>query len=563
MGVEVSRLSNGLTVATETIPNLRIRRPWASGSNRAPATSATTSTAWRICSNTWRSRAPARRSAFEIASEIENVGGEINAATSVETTSYYARVLSDDVPLAVDILADILTEFRVRRRGTGARAACDPAGDRRRPRHARRRRLRPFHRDRLPPPDDRPLDPRHAGNGEVLHLEAVARLHRPAIRRRAHGRRWRPATSSTTISCARSRSQLRRLPQPAPTAPPPQYAHYVGGDFREDRDLMDAQIILGFEGRAYHVRDFYASQVLSMILGGGMSSRLFQEVREKRGLCYSVYAFHWGFSDTGIFGVHAATGQSDIAELVPVIIDELQKAGESILQEELDRARAQYRAGLIMSAESAASRASQIARQLLLFGRPIAKEELMERLVGADRRAADRPLVAPVFDARRPSPRSGRSGRSLRTRRSATRFPGTRCHRPQARGLNTCQAPCSRSLSSAATSPALKGERVTLRLPRAGRLPRVGSAAGRRKPQLPGAVGAALGRRRARPDRLAPAPRALPRGLRAGHGGAVLHFRERRRTRWSAASRSATSATASRRPGRSATGWASAMPAAA
>ena len=71
---------------------------------------------------------------------------------------------------------------------------------------------------------------------------------------------------------------------------------------------MDAQIILGFEGRAYHVRDFYASQVLSMILGGGMSSRLFQEVREKRGLCYSVYAFHWGFSDTGIFGVHAATG---------------------------------------------------------------------------------------------------------------------------------------------------------------------------------------------------------------------------------------------------------------
>ena len=99
----------------------------------------------------------------------------------------------------------------------------------------------------------------------------------------------------------------------------PQYAQYVGGDFREDRDLMDAQIVLGFEGRAYHARDFYASQVLSMILGGGMSSRLFQEVREKRGLCYSVYAFHWGFSDTGLFGVHAATGKDDIAELVPGI----------------------------------------------------------------------------------------------------------------------------------------------------------------------------------------------------------------------------------------------------
>ena len=160
----------------------------------------------------------------------------------------------------------------------------------------------------------------------------------------------------------------------------PQYAHYVGGDYRENRDLMDAQIVLGFEGRAYHVRDFYASQVLSMILGGGMSSRLFQEVREKRGLCYSVYAFHWGFSDTGIFGIHAATGQSDIAQLVPVIVNELQRAGQQIHEEELSRARAQYRAGLVMSAESAASRASQIARQMLLFGRPIGMDELVDRL---------------------------------------------------------------------------------------------------------------------------------------------------------------------------------------
>jgi predicted Zn-dependent peptidase len=143
---------------------------------------------------------------------------------------------------------------------------------------------------------------------------------------------------------------------------------------------MDAQIVLGFEGRAYHMRDFYASQVLSMVLGGGMSSRLFQEVREKRGLCYSIYAFHWGFSDTGLFGVHAATGQSDIGELVPVILDGLRKAGEQISLEELNRARAQYRAGLIMSAESASSRASQIARQLLLFGRPIARDELTDRL---------------------------------------------------------------------------------------------------------------------------------------------------------------------------------------
>ena len=118
-----------------------------------------------------------------------------------------------------------------------------------------------------------------------------------------------------------------------------------------------------------------------MILGGGMSSRLFQEVREKRGLCYSVYAFHWGFSDTGIFGVHAATGQSDIAELVPVIVERIAEGRRADPAGRTRTGRARNIApGLIMSAESAASRASQIARQLLLFGRPIAKEELMERL---------------------------------------------------------------------------------------------------------------------------------------------------------------------------------------
>jgi predicted Zn-dependent peptidase len=142
-----------------------------------------------------------------------------------------------------------------------------------------------------------------------------------------------------------------------------------------------------------------------MVLGGGMSSRLFQEVREKRGLCYSVYAFHWGFSDTGIFGVHAATGKEDIAKLVPVVLDELQRAGEKISPEEVDRARAQYRAGLLMSQESASSRASQIARQLMLYGRPIPMQELVERLSAitperirdlAERLFATKPTVAAI-----------------------------------------------------------------------------------------------------------------------------------------------------------------------
>jgi len=377
MVVEVSRLSNGLTVATETLPHIEsvALGIWVKSGSRNE-TDDEHGIAHLLEHMAFKGTE--RRSAWQIASDIENVGGEINAATSVETTSFYARVLGDDVPLAVDILADILTESKF-----------EPE-ELEREQHVILQEIGAAHDT----PDDVVFDRftetafRHQtigrsilGTPETVKSFSSAQLR--SFMERQYGAERMVAVAAGDI---RHDEFVRMIEdklggfRARVTSAPPQYAHYVGGDFREDRDLMDAQIILGFEGRAYHMRDFYASQVLSMILGGGMSSRLFQEVREKRGLCYSVYAFHWGFSDTGVFGVHAATGQSDIAELVPVIVTELQRAGEQIHQDELNRARAQYRAGLVMSAESAASRASQIARQILLFGRPIPKEELVERL---------------------------------------------------------------------------------------------------------------------------------------------------------------------------------------
>lgn len=377
MSVEVSRLSNGLTVATETLPSVETVAlgTWVKSGARNERDD---EHGMAHLLEHMAFKGTKSRSAFQIASEIENVGGEINAATSVETTSFYARVLSDDVPLAVDILSDILQDSEF-----------DP-DELEREQHVILQEIGAAHDT----PDDIVFDRftetafRHQtlgrsilGTPETVKSFTSAQLH--DFMQRQYGAERMVVVAAGDVKhdefVREVEKRLGNFRTKAESAIP-QYAQYVGGDFREDRDLMDAQIVLGFEGRAYHVRDFYASQVLSMILGGGMSSRLFQEVREKRGLCYSVYAFHWGFSDTGIFGIHAATGQSDIAELLPVIIGELQKAGEEILQEELDRARAQYRAGLIMSAESCSSRASQIARQLLLFGRPIAKEELMERL---------------------------------------------------------------------------------------------------------------------------------------------------------------------------------------
>jgi predicted Zn-dependent peptidase len=377
MGVEVSRLSNGLTVATETLPSVETVAlgTWVKSGARNERDD---EHGMAHLLEHMAFKGTKNRTAFQIASQIENVGGEINAATSVETTSFYARVLADDVPLAVDILSDILQDSEF-----------DP-NELEREQHVILQEIGAAHDT----PDDIVFDRftetafRHQtigrsilGTPETVQSFTSAQLH-DFMTRQYGAERMVVVAAGDVKHDDFVRHVEKRLGNFRPKAESaiPQYAQYVGGDFREDRDLMDAQIVLGFEGRAYHVRDFYASQVLSMILGGGMSSRLFQEVREKRGLCYSVYAFHWGFSDTGIFGIHAATGQSDIAELIPVIINELQRTGESILLEELDRARAQYRAGLIMSAESCSSRASQIARQLLLFGRPIAKEELMERL---------------------------------------------------------------------------------------------------------------------------------------------------------------------------------------
>jgi predicted Zn-dependent peptidase len=377
MGVEVSRLSNGLTVATETLPHIEsvALGIWVKSGSRNERED---EHGIAHLLEHMAFKGTNRRSAWKIASEIEDVGGEINAATSVETTSFYARVLVDDLPLAIDILADILTDSKF-----------DPA-ELEREQHVILQEIGAAHDT----PDDIVFDRftetafRHQtigrsilGTPETVKSFTSAQIH-SFIERQYSAERMVVVATGAVKHDAFVREVEKRLGSFRPRAEStlPQYAHYVGGDFRQTRDLMDAQIILGFEGRAYHVRDFYASQILSMILGGGMSSRLFQEVREKRGLCYSVYAFHWGFSDTGIFGIHAATGRDDIAELVPVIVNELHRAGNDISIEEVNRARAQYRAGLVMSAESAASRASQIARQLLLFGRPISMEELMERL---------------------------------------------------------------------------------------------------------------------------------------------------------------------------------------
>jgi predicted Zn-dependent peptidase len=319
-----------------------------------------------------------KRTALQIAEEIENVGGELNAATSTETTAYYARVLKPEVSHAADILYDILAnssfdeqeltrEKHVILQEIGAsldspddlvfdnfQSTCfgnnQPIG---RPILGTPETVEGFSTNQI----RSYLDAHYHGPNMVL--SASGAVDHDALVKQAEG-----SFSSFQNSDTEAASS----------------ASYIGGESIIEDDFQEAQLVLGFEGRAYHVKDFYASQLLATILGGGMSSRLFQEVREKHGLCYSISSFHWGFSDSGVFGIHAATGPEDLQELISLLLQELKRSSEDIIQSELDRARAQIRSGLLMAMESPAARAGQVARQILLFGRQIPNDELMERL---------------------------------------------------------------------------------------------------------------------------------------------------------------------------------------
>jgi len=167
-------------------------------------------------------------------------------------------------------------------------------------------------------------------------------------------------------------------------------ARYRGGDYREDRDLEQVHLVMGFDGVAYDDPDYYALTVLSMLFGGGMSSRLFQELREKRGLVYNVHSFSSAYVDGGLFGIYAGTGSRQLAELVPVICEEIGKLGEAVSAEEVDRARTQVKAGLLMAQESTGARCEQLAQQIRVYGRPQPLAELGARLDAVDGAAVTR-----------------------------------------------------------------------------------------------------------------------------------------------------------------------------
>jgi predicted Zn-dependent peptidase len=331
-----------------------------------------------------------RRSARAIAEEIEAVGGHLNAYTSRESTAYYAKVLKEDVPLALDILADILQHStfdpeELERERTVILQEIGQAND---------------------TPDDIIFDyfqerayPNQAMGRPVLGSPEIIR----GLRREAVVTYLRDHYSAEKMVLAAAgnveherlvdlaATLLSELPARRPVTTEP--ARYAGGDRREERNLEQLHLVLGFPGLELADADYYAASVLSTAFGGGMSSRLFQEIREKRGLVYAIHSFAHSYRDGGLFGIYAGTGEAEAVELVPALCEEAARLEDGFTAVELNRAKAQMKAGLLMSLESTSARCEQLAQHLLIHGTPFYPPEIVRRIEEVDDAAISRVIA--------------------------------------------------------------------------------------------------------------------------------------------------------------------------
>ena len=374
--IQVTRLNSGLTIVTETmdrVETVSIGAYVATGTrNETEAENGASHFLEHMAF-----KGTATRTAAEIAEAIEDVGGHINAYTAREQTAYYVKLLKEDLALGADIIGDILTgstfapEELERERGVILQEigqANDTPDD-----------IIFDHFQTTAYPDQPMGRPVLGAEGNIKSM----------TRDQLTGYMHRHYAAGNTVIAAAGNLQhdtvvdlARRHFVGLPSDMPGPFAAgaYQGGEFRESRELDQVHIVLGFPGVSYADPDYYPALLLSTLLGGGMSSRLFQEIREKRGLVYSIYSFAAPFLDSGLFGLYAGTGEEEAKELMPVTLEALRDVRHTVTEVELARARAQVKASLLMSLESSGSRCEQLARQMQVFGRVVPTAETVAKL---------------------------------------------------------------------------------------------------------------------------------------------------------------------------------------
>jgi predicted Zn-dependent peptidase len=318
-----------------------------------------------------------RRSALQIAEAIEDVGGYMNAYTSREVTAYYARVLEADVPLALDVISDIVLnpvfdphEIEVERGvilqeiGQSLDTPDDIIFD--------------WLQEKAYP--DQPLG--RTILGPVERVSAFAREDLAGFVAEQYGPGQMILSAAGAVdheALVREAEALFGHLSPLVNVAPMQ-AQFHGGETRTEKALEQAHFAIGFESPNYGDAAIHAAQIYANALGGGMSSRLFQEIREKRGLCYTIFAQAGAYSDTGMMTVYAGTSADQLAELSVVTLDEMKRAAEDMSDEEVARARAQMKAGLLMGLESPSNRAERLARMVQIWGRVPELDEVVRKI---------------------------------------------------------------------------------------------------------------------------------------------------------------------------------------
>jgi predicted Zn-dependent peptidase len=373
MTVRTATLANGLRVITEAMPHLKTSTVgvWVDAGAREE-TPDNNGVAHMLEHMAFKGTE--RRTARAIAEEIEAVGGGLNAYTSREQTAYYARVLAEHVPLAVDLIGDILQhsvfdEDELTRERTVIAQEIAQVRD---------------------TPDDIIFDhlqqtaypDQSLGRSILGTAERVAAMTREQLQgfmRANYGARAMVLAAAGALDhdeiVALAERHFGALN--GATRAPGAAAHYAAGEFRDVSDFDQAHLALAFPGVAYGDADFYAMQVYATLLGGGMSSRLFQEVRENRGLAYAISSFGVSYRDGGLFTIYAGADGDNLDELVAVIAGEMQETAAEVSDSEIARARQQMKVGLLMSLESSSARAEQLARQMLIYGRHLQTEEII------------------------------------------------------------------------------------------------------------------------------------------------------------------------------------------
>lgn len=322
-----------------------------------------------------------KRNALEIAEAIEDVGGYINAYTSREMTAYYVRVLENDVPLALDVISDIVLNsiFDPKELEIERGVILQEIGQ------------------SLDTPDDIIFDwlqetayPKQPMGRAILGPAERVRSFSSIDLKRFVSEHYGP---EQMVLAAAGAVNHKKLVQEATAVfgglkRTPKFitetSKFVGGETRVVKDLEQAHFAISFESASYLDDEIYTAQIYSTALGGGMSSRLFQEVREKRGLCYSIYASAGAFADSGMMTIYSGTSSDDISNLANITIDELKRAADDMSEEEVARSRAQMKAGMLMGLEGASARCERLARTVSIFNRVPHLDEVISKIDSVD-----------------------------------------------------------------------------------------------------------------------------------------------------------------------------------